>query len=141
MSLEDDTRSERVTIERPAVYREEIRRSDGSTGWWIAALVAVIAVMALVFLYTNTQPRDAELQAAQDAGRAQAAIDNAANQAQSAAAAATAASANAADSMARASRAAADNAARAADQTAQSVDSAASNASDTVSDATTPNPQ
>jgi len=140
MSLEDEPHVTRTVIEEPAtVRREDVRTERSSTGWWIATIVAVIAVMGLIFLYTS-RPGDADLQAATDAGRAQAAVENAATQAQNAANSASAASANAADSLARSTQAAADNAKAAADRTAQSADQAAANASDTVSDQPPANP-
>lgn len=145
MSLENEQRVERTIVEQPAVIRrEEVRgrESGGATGWWIATIVAVVAVMGLIFLYTNSRPGEADLQAAQDAGRSQAMMESAAAQAQSAAQSASAASANAADSMARSTQAAADSAKAAADRTAQAAQDAASNASDTVQDVNPPsNPQ
>jgi hypothetical protein len=142
MSLENEPRVTRTIIEEPAVIRrEEVRTTErSSTGWWIATIVAVIAVMGLIFLYTS-RPGEADLQAAQDAGRAQAAVENAATQAQAAANSASVASANAADSMARSTQAAADNAKAAADRTAQAADQAAANVSETVSDQPPTNPQ
>ena len=142
MSLDNEPHVTRTVIEEPAtVRREEVRTTErSSTGWWIATIVAVIAVMGLIFLYTS-RPGDADLQAATDAGRAQAAVENAATQAQNAANSATAASANAADSLARDTQAAADNAKAAADRTAQAADQAASNASATAPDQPPTNPQ
>ena len=141
MSLDNEPRVTRTIVEQPAtIRREEVRTSErSSTGWWIATIVAVIAVMGLIFLYTS-RPGEADLQAATDAGRAQAAVENAATQAQAAATSASVASANAADSMARSTQAAANNAKASADRTAQAADQAAANVSDTVSEPPT-NPQ
>lgn len=142
MSYQDEPRVTRTVIEEPAtVRREEVRTTErSSTGWWIATIVAVIAVMGLIFLYTS-RPGKADLQAATDAGRAQAAVENAATQAQVAANNASVASANAADSLARSTQAAADNAKAAADRTAQAADQASANASATVPDQPPTNPQ
>lgn len=138
MSLENEPRVERVIIEEPATVRREqvvVRERGSSTGWWIATIVAVIAVMGLIFIYAS-RPGQADLQAAQDAGRAQAAVDNATTQAQAAAASASIASANAADSLARSTQAAAQ---AAANRTTQAADAAASNTTEVVSE-TEPNP-
>jgi hypothetical protein len=142
MSLDNEPHVTRTIIEEPGmVRREDIRTTErSSTGWWIATIVAVIAVMGLIYLYTS-RPGGADLQAATDAGRAQATMENAATQAQNAANSAAAASANAADSLARNTQAAADNAKAAADRTAQSADQAASNASATAPDQPPTNPQ
>ncbi len=125
---------ERTIIGRPVVVRREVTRTGASAGWWVAVLVAVVAIASLVFLF-DRPPSDAQLQAAQDQGRAQAAVDAAAVQAQTAAQSAqisaSTASANAADSQSQASRAAAENAGARASRAAQD---AATNASDTASD-------
>ena len=125
---------ERTIIDGPVVVRREVVSSRSATGWWVAVLVAVAAIASLVFLF-DRPPSDAQLQAAQDQGRAQAAVDVAAVQAQTAAQSAqlsaSMASANAADSQSQASRAAAENAGAHAARAAQD---AAANASDTASD-------
>ena len=141
--MSDEIREERIVREGPGVVRHEVvrtRDSGGAAGWWVAAFVAVIAIVGLVF-WMNSQPGDAQLQAAQDQGRAQAALDSATAQAQAAASSAATASANAADSMARSTQAAADSARAAADHTARAAQDAASNASDTVSEPAPQNPQ
>lgn len=143
MSLENEPRVTRTIVEQPGVIRREevVRTTErSSTGWWIATIVAVIAVMGLIFLYTS-RPGEADLQAATDAGRAQAAVENAATQAQAAATSASVASANAADSMARSTQAAANSAKNAADRTAQTADQAAANVRDTASEPAPQNPQ
>lgn len=141
MTMENEPRVERVVIEEPTIVRREqvvIRERGSSTGWWIATIVAVIAVMGLIFIYAS-RPGQADLQAAQDAGRAQAAVDNAATQAQAAATSASIASANAADSMARSTQAAAR---AAADRTTAAADTAAANVGEAVSEPAPPsNPQ
>jgi hypothetical protein len=144
MSLDNEPRVERVIIDEPTIVRREqvvVRERGSSAGWWVATIVAVIAVMGLIFIYAS-RPGEADLQAAQDAGRTQAVVDNATTQAQAAATSASIASANAADSMARSTQAAASSARAAADRTAQAADAAATNAADTVSEPTPPsNPQ
>ncbi len=127
---------ERTTIERPAgERREEVRvterRSGSATGWWIAALVAVIAVAGLFFMYNQNSTSALDLQAARDGGRTEALAANA----QSAANQASEASARAASSVADATRAAAERSAAAAEQTAKTAQDAAASATDAATDA------
>ena len=131
---------ERTTTEHPAGdRREEVRvterRGGSATGWWIAALVAVIAVAGLFFMYNQNSAGELELQAARDSGRADAMIESATAQAQSAAATASEASSNAAASVADATQAAAERSASAAEQTARSAQDAAASAGDAAVDA------
>ena len=108
MSTEIPPVVERRVIEQPTIVRREVVGSNSSnTGWWIATLVAVVAVMALIFVFTS-QPNDALLESAAEQGRNQAMIENAATQAQSAADAANLATANAAASVATANQSAAE---------------------------------
>ncbi|MDB5428267.1 MAG: hypothetical protein JWR43_2242, partial [Phenylobacterium sp.] len=68
------------TIETPgSVRRETVRvvRSSNSAGWWIAAVVAIMAVVGVIFLLNNGQPSSTDLQAARDQGAAQAQTDSA----------------------------------------------------------------
>ena len=136
---------ERTTTERPAGERyEEVRvteRRGSATGWWIAALVAVIAVAGLFFMYNQNSAGEVELQAARDSGRAEAMVESAATRAQSAASEASEASANAAASVADATRAAAERSASAAEQTAQNAQNAAASAGDAAVDAAETAPQ
>lgn len=144
---------ERTVTETPStVRREEVRagggRSEGSNaGWWVAALVAVIAIVGLFFVFNANTAGEADLQAARETGRAEAMLDNATAQAQQAAADASRASSNAAASMAAAGQSAADSAATAAERTAEATEQAASNAGQAAEDAaatvtvTTPEPQ
>ena len=128
---------ERTVIEQPATIRRvEIRSApasyvSGCSGWWVAALVAVIALVGAFFLFGQTRNGEVDLQAARDSGRTEAM----AAQAHSAAAAATRASADAAASVAQAGRTAADRAADAAEKTAQSAQNAAASAGDAAQDA------
>ena len=122
--VEDPNTEDRVTI---------VRRSDSNAGWWIAALVAVIAVAGLIFMYVN-QNNQAELQAARDQGAAEATLDNATANAQMAAAQATQAAQSATERAAAAGEHAAASAQAAAQQTAQAANEAAQDASASVSD-------
>jgi uncharacterized protein HemX len=129
-------------VEREA-YREtapvEVRRS-GAAGWWIAAVVAIIAVVGLVFVFTS-QNRQDELQAARAQGAAQASLDAASNDAQRAAMQASQAAQTAVDSSARATQRAAEAAQTAADQTSQQVQQSADNAGQAARDAAATAPQ
>ncbi len=121
-----------MTQEPQYVERVEVRRSS-STGWWIAALVAIVAIVGLVFMMTMNNGTQAALNDARDQGAAEQTLVNATQDAQQAAASATAAAQNAADSTARATEAAAQSAAA---QTA----AAARSAQDAVQDTTTTEP-
>jgi hypothetical protein len=93
------------------------RKSNAA--WWIAAVVALVAVVgALVFL-SGARPSPAKLQAARDQSRAEEQIDDAAFGAQLAAAHAAKFAQAAAASHARATEAAAQTGAVSADATAQ----------------------
>lgn len=115
----------------------EVHTRSGASGWWIAALVAIVAILGIVFM-TSNRNNQAELQAAQDQGRASAMIDNASQEAREAAASASAASSQAMDSMAQASRSAADSAKTAEDRTAQAAQSATDQAGDAAAQVTDP---
>jgi len=133
---------EKTVVEQPTIIRrEEVRvERSSSAGWWIAALVAIIAVVGLFFVFNSGTTREGELQAARESGRSQAMLDNATTQAQTAAAAASAASRDAADSVAMATRSAADNASAAAERTAEAGRAAAANAGEVGEDASTTAP-
>ena len=139
MATPNEPYVEKTVIEQPGVRREEIRTAapqrGSSTGWWIAALVAVIAIAGLFFMYSSNTAVDTELQAARENGRAEAMLDSATTQAQAAAASASEASANAASSMAEASRSAAESASAAAERTAEATQNAAASAGDAAADA------
>jgi hypothetical protein len=139
MSTPNDPYVERTVIEEPAIVRREVVRepAGNSAGWWVAALVAVVAVAGAIYLFSNNR-NDADLQAARDTGRAEATLDNAAANAQQAALTATQASRDAADTVARSSAAAAENARQAAAQTAKNTRDAAASAADAATDAATP---
>jgi hypothetical protein len=140
MSNPNDPYVERTVVEQPATVRTEYSaapaaRGSGAAGWWIAALVAVVAIVGLVFMFNNNST-STDLQAATDAGRSQAMMETATAQAQSAAQAASEASANAASSMAASTQAAADSARNAADRTAEAAQDTAAAASDAAQEAT-----
>lgn len=130
---------EKTVVERPTIERrEEVRvtESRGSNaGWWVAALVAIVAVVGVFFMFNQNSATEMDLQAARDTGRAEAMVESAATSAQNAAARASDASANAASSVAEASRSAADSAAAAADRTAEATQQAAASAGDAATDA------
>jgi hypothetical protein len=139
MSNPNDPYVERTVVEEPATVRREVTREPGrggSAGWWVAALVAVVAVIGALYLFSSN--RNAELQAARDSGRAEAMVDNATADAQQAALSATQASRAAADNMARSTAAAAESARQAAEQTTQDTRDAAANAADAATDAGAP---
>ena len=143
MSNPNDPYVERTVVEQPATVRTEYSAApagSSNAGWWIAALVAVVAIVGLVFMFNNNAT-STNLQAATDAGRSQAMMETATTQAQTAAQAASEASANAASSMAASTQAAADSARNAADRTAQAAQNTAAAASDAAQDAADSPPQ
>jgi len=125
------------TVEEPVtVRREEVRvtRDSSNAGWWIAALVAVVAIVGVIFLMNNTNSAT-DLQNARTEGAAQQALSTAATDAQAAAGQATQAAQDAAQSTARATETAAQ---AAADRTAQAADAATSAAKDATTTETAP---
>ncbi|MGH6909848.1 MAG: hypothetical protein ACREE0_10310 [Phenylobacterium sp.] len=123
------------TVEGPTtIRREEVRVSRGSSnaGWWIAALVAIVAIVGVIFMMNNGTTQT-DLQNARNEGAAQQALSTAATDAQAAATQATQAAQDAAHSTAQATETAAQ---AAADRTAQ----AAQTATDAAQDAATTEP-
>jgi hypothetical protein len=124
-------------------YREttEVRRG-GAAGWWVAALIAVMAVVGLA-LVLGSMDRQDDLQAARAQGAAQASVDAATTDAQRAATQASQAAQSAMDSTARATQRAAEAAQTQANQTSRAVQSGAASASESGRDAsdTAPAPQ
>jgi hypothetical protein len=121
------------TIEEPATLRrEEIRVTRGSNnaGWWIAALVAIVAIVGVIFLM-NGSTTQADLQNARTEGAAQQALTTAAGDAQAAATQATQAAQDAAHSTAQATETAAQAAANRTAQTARTASEAAQDAAAT----------
>ncbi len=140
---------ERTTVERevrsdaPRVERESVRetgevhvvRESNSAAWWVAALVAIVALAGLFWLFSSNQTDVADLEAAREAGRIEAMNETAAMQAQSAAVAAQQASSQATESMVRATEQAAANAAAASEAAARETQAAAASAADAAQDA------
>ncbi|WP_332764664.1 hypothetical protein [Phenylobacterium sp.] len=132
---------EKTVTEGPATVRREEIRTVGETsrgnnaGWWIAALVAIVAVVGLFFVFNTSTTDEGDLMAARESGRAEATLDAATATAQGAAADATAASRDAAAEVANATRSAAENASAAAERSAQSAENAAVSAGDAAADA------
>lgn len=107
-----------------------IRKERGAAGWWLAALVAVIAV-AIVGYMLSANRNQSDLQAARDQGAAEATLDAATASAQMAAAQATQAARSATDQAAQATDAAANTTAEAARATADAAGDMAADASAT----------
>lgn len=126
---ERDIYTREPITERPV----EIRRDN--TGWWVAALVAIVALVGMFFIFGAQRTSDQELIAARETGRAEAALETATVQAQAAAQSASAAATTATASVARATEDAAQNASAAAQETAQATEDAAVSASDAASEA------
>jgi hypothetical protein len=137
---------ERTTVSDTPRGRETVRESmpapvkTGAAGWWIAAIVAIVAVAGLIVLF-GAQDRQSELQAARNQGAAQASLDAATADTQRAAAQASQAAQSAVGSTARASQHAADAAQSAAAQTAQAAQSAGDSARDAAATEPAPAPQ
>jgi hypothetical protein len=117
--------------ERTVVHTTEVRES--SAAWWIGALVAIVAILAVVFLVTRG-PADTsdDIAAAMEQGRLVGALestqqnlssaqDAAARASSDAAAATAAATANAAEAARAATERAAEAAATAADRVGDTV--------------------
>lgn len=123
---------ERVTVtQEPATV--VVRRGSSTAGWWVAALVAIVAIFGVVFMITRTGPTPDDLQAARDQGAVEANMANATVGAQAAAASAAQAAQDAATGAARATESAAQAAAA---TTARAADATA----DAGRDVTTPEP-
>ena len=120
------------TTEGPTVVRREetrvVRGSGSATGWIVAAIVAVVAVVG-VFLFMN-QNNQSDVQAARDEASAnQAQLDSSTATAQTAANAAAQAAQSSMSSAAQANQTAAG---AAADRSAAAADQAARDASATA---------
>jgi hypothetical protein len=122
---------ERV-VETPTTVRtKEVRvvRERSSAGWWIAALVAIVAIVGVIFLLNGGMNSQTDLQAARDQGAAQAQAENAVAGAQTAASQAAQSAQVAVENSARASETAAR---AAADRTSAAVNDATSATRDAV---------
>ena len=123
--------TERVVAEPTVVHTTEVRESNAA--WWIGALVAIVAILAVVFLVTRSPATDdVDLTSAIEQGRAQGALEATQSSLSDAQAAASRAAEEAARATAEAREATARAAASAADATA--------NAADTVTEVVTPEP-
>ena len=120
------------TVEAPTTIRREevhVVRSSSNAGWWVAAVVAIVAIIGVVFLLNSNNQNAVDLQAARDQGAAQAQVDNATTNAQMAASQA----AQSAQAAAQSTTQAGVNAAQAAtDRAASAADAAARDASATA---------
>ena len=128
------------TIEEPVtVRREEVRitRDSSNAGWWIAAVVAVIAIVGVIFMMNNGATQS-DLQNARTEGAAQQALSTAATDAQAAASQATQAAQDAAHSTAQATETAAQ---AAADRTTQAARTASEASQDAAATEPTTPPQ
>ena len=128
-----------MTNTNPQTPRSDNGGSN-TTAWVIAAVVALVAILGVVFMVTNQTPGadPAEVARAQDLGRAEGMLAGA----QSSADAARNAAVAAADRTAAAASEASADARAAADRAARSAEDAAANASDTVPiTPTEPSPQ
>ena len=128
------------TIEEPGTLRREevrITRGSNNAGWWIAALVAIVAIVGVIFLM-NGSPTQTDLQNARNEGAAQQAMTNAASDAQVAASQATQAAQDAAHSTAQATETAAQ---AAADRTTQAARTASEASQDAAATEPTTPPQ
>ena len=130
----DGEHIERTTVTDAPTGRETVREltptaARNSAGWWVAAIVAIVAVIGVVMML-NHQTSEAELQAARDQGMAQANLATATTNAQQAAVQASQAAQTAVASTAQASQRAAEAAQAAAVQTAQNAMSAGEAAQD-----------
>ena len=138
-SVEREVRPGPGYVQREAVRQTgpvHVVRESNTAAWWVAALVALVAVIGVAWLFTSDRQQIAEIEAAREAGRAEAMMDVTAAQAQSAALAAQEASRSTTESLARATEIAAADAAAASRRAAQDAEAAAANVSDAAQDAT-----
>jgi len=134
MDYQRDRTSETSGGVERETYREVHTGRSGVAGWWIAAIVAIVAVAGLLIVFSN-QTRQDDLQAARDQGAAQASLNSATSDAQRAAMDASRAAQAAVDSSARATQRAAETAQAAADQTSQQIQQSAASAGQAARDA------
>jgi hypothetical protein len=114
----------RVVAEPTVVHTTEVRESNAA--WWIGALVAIVAILAVVFLVTRSPATsDTDVTNALEQGRAQGALEATQQGLSDAQAAASRAADQAAQATSEAREATARAAAKAADATANAADSVA----------------
>ncbi|HEX2560126.1 hypothetical protein [Phenylobacterium sp.] len=141
---DEERRVERERRDTPAyVQREEVGesgpaqaiRESNATAWWLAALAAIVALFALIWLFNANRQQVADIEAAREAGRAEVMMDDTAAQAHSAAFAAREPSRSTSADLARATEQAAADAADASRQAALEAQAAAASVSDAAQDA------
>jgi hypothetical protein len=118
----------------PEVIYTEVRDTGSTAAWWVGGLVAIVAIIAVVFLVSRNPNSDAQVANAVEQGRLQGALESSQStlsQTQDAARQAAQSAASSATLAAGNTAVAADSAKRAA----QSADAAATNASAVVADA------
>jgi len=118
---------ERTTV-TGAPERVVIRERSNTGGWWVAALVAVVALVGVIFFMTNTGATPDDLQAARDQGAAEANLATATANAQQAASTAAQSAQAAAENAASATESAANAAAARTDQVIDDASKAATDA-------------
>lgn len=111
---------ETKTVIREPVETVVVRRGS-SAGWWVAAIVAIVAIFGVLFMVNNGESRE-DMPAARDQGAIQADLANAATGAQQAAANAARSAQDASSGAARATESAAQ---AATERTQQAVDATA----------------
>ena len=109
-----------------------IRERNSSAGWWVAAMVAIFALVGVVFFITSSGATPDDLQAARDQGAAEAGLAAATENAQAAATTAAQSAQMAAANAASATESAANAAAARTDQVITDASQAAEDASATV---------
>lgn len=123
----------RAAPQPTVIHTTEVRESN--TAWWIGALVAIVAILAVVFLVTRTPAStSADLANAVEQGRAQGALEAT----QASLNDAQAAASRAADQAAQATAEARDATARAAASAADATVTAADNVAEAVAPAPAP---
>ncbi|MDB5439389.1 MAG: hypothetical protein JWM33_1816 [Caulobacteraceae bacterium] len=129
MSLDPNLTQTVIRID-PVTHSKEVitEYRESSAGWWTAAVIAVVLILAGVFVLTNrdTETNRSAIQAAADQGRVQGLLEGAQTSTNSAN--------DAVNQAAVATIQAAGSAQQAANQAARSADQAAANASATERD-------
>jgi hypothetical protein len=123
----------------PEIIYTEVRDAGSSAAWWVGGLVAIVAILAVVFLVSHNPNTDAQVANAVEQGRLQGALESS----QSTLSETQDAARRAAQSAAASATMAANNTAVAADsaqRAAQSANDAASNASTVVIQTPAPAP-
>jgi len=108
--------------------RVVIRERSSPVGWWVAALVAIVALVAVFFFMSNPAATPDQLEAARDQGAAEAGLAAATQNAQQAATTAAQSAQQAAENAASATESAASAAAARTDQVIDDASKAAQDA-------------